>query len=141
MSSDALFGPDGTQPPPPPRSFPDPLLGLPGGPEPGPSPRGEVPLPVAPPAPAPAADRRQQQTVRRAIEAALNEAPPFRPPARRGQYQRSAPRTPTPPAIPTTGERPRKSGVGSWLFLLLILAVILYNLVQGWLQGVSDIFR
>ncbi|WP_137813855.1 hypothetical protein [Gandjariella thermophila] len=138
MADDALFGPDGTQDPPPPPAFPDPLAGL----VTGAAMVGEAAwarLPVAEPTKPPEVD----SSMREAINAALAE------PRRRGRQVGGQPRPGTPPvrrpsAQPAQGTPQRRpaNAVAGWLIAgLILLATILATAGRAIIDALSHAFH
>ncbi|MCP3799893.1 hypothetical protein NLX83_11565 [Allokutzneria sp. A3M-2-11 16] len=131
MSSDALFGPDGTQAPPPPRHFPD-ALSAPAEVEFAEQPR----IPVRPPGPPDA------EAVQRALEEALaaERAPtPRQRPRQKRQGHPQHPqhppvRPPLPPMPPPPQAQPlqqaaRNSGCG--LGVLIFVGILLLGFIMN----------
>lgn len=130
---DALAGPDGTQDPPPPPPFPDALSGLLTG--------DLVPrqrrIPTPPPPAAPAVDHDAVARTARQLATA---------PVRRRSNQPQRAQSTRPPVVPPrqpraiapAGSAPgqrrpgqRRMGAGSWLILLIVLAILAWNLLRS----------
>ncbi|QFZ16322.1 hypothetical protein [Saccharothrix syringae] len=111
------FGPDGTQAPPPPRFFADPLAGLPAGDAP---PEAAVPVVV----PAPAVVAR--------VPAAV-----FEPVRRRPARRQAAPVRPAAPPPARTG----RAGLVGCLLALLAVGALLFNVLREIIVAVVDLLR
>ena len=128
MSSDALFGPDGTQAPPPPRYFPD-ALSAPAGFEFSEQPRVAVRPPGLP----------DPEAVQRAVEEALAAerapVPKQRPRQRRqpGPAPVRPPTHPMPPAEPLPRQQAKSAsgcGVGVLIFFAILLLGFIVNVAE-----------
>lgn len=156
-------GRDGTQAPPPPPVFPDPLAGLVTGerlyqPPEATAPIGPPPVPRQEPAPPPAAPVRRPPQARRPAQAqrpaprsaAAPRPAQASPPARTAwsaqasrpdQGLRQAPGRPPAPRGP--GQQPTKSrsGLIGCLVGLAVLAGLLFNVLREIIEAVVDLLR
>lgn len=136
VADDALFGPDGTQDPPPPPVLPDPLAGLVTG---AATVRegtgGQRPL-VRPPTP-PAVD----SSMREAIDAALAEPRGRRRPLTGQPRPGQTPAT-SPAAAPARGAGVRPANAAGCLVTgLIMLAILLATLGRAIIDVVSHVFH
>ncbi|SDN33616.1 hypothetical protein [Allokutzneria albata] len=122
MSSDALFGPDGTQAPPPPRYFPDALS--------APVEFAEQPrITVRPPGPPDA--EAVQRAVEEAMAAERAPAPRQRPRQKRQTHpQARQPVPPVPPMPPAQSQpqQPVRSNAGCGFGALIFFAIMLLSI-------------
>ncbi|MFJ6670173.1 hypothetical protein ACIQMJ_03575 [Actinosynnema sp. NPDC091369] len=134
---------DGTQPPPPPLLFPDPLAGLVTGEQPYRSPERVIPVSVPPPTPDPERGPPPRTTAR----------PPDRPrpvqhvqgqPAVREPRAQPAPRPAPEPVVSPTAPPGPKKGKGGLIGCLVVLAALgglLFNVVREIIEAVADLLR
>ena len=144
------FGHDGTQPPPPPHVYPDPLAGLVTGEQPYRAPEAVVPVVTPPPAPVPVDVPSPRAAVRRQAEP---RSRPVRAPAQHvtGQPAEHAPhaglaRRQPPPAPgwqPPAPQAPKKSrgGLIGCLVVLAALSGLLFNVLREIIEAVVDLVR
>jgi hypothetical protein len=137
VADDALFGPDGTQDPPPPPVLSDPLAGLITGAAPVREGRRSQPQ-VAQPAEPPQID----SSMRDAIEAAMGQPRGRgRAPARRARPGPApAGRPATRPAQPAQGARPANAA-GCLIAALILLVVVLATAGRAILDVLSHAFH